>query len=98
MTIKGSLDLGKSWPIEKEIYSGTSAYSDLVQVDAKNVLDFFTKEIIMEFILHSCFLSKISPINLLLKQKFYVEKKNPLLANTTLSFKLCNSRSGLGEF
>jgi sialidase-1 len=44
MTIKGSLDLGKSWSIEKEIYSGTSAYSDLVQVDAKNVGLFYERD------------------------------------------------------
>ena len=33
MTIKGSFDEGKTWSLKKEIYSGTSAYSDLVQVN-----------------------------------------------------------------
>ena len=37
MTIKGSHDFGKSWPLTKEIYSGTSAYSDLVQIDANTL-------------------------------------------------------------
>ena len=44
MTIKGSLDQGESWPLEKEIYSGTSAYSDLVQVDSKSVGLFYERD------------------------------------------------------
>ena len=37
MTIKGSHDFGQSWPLTKKIYSGTSAYSDLVQIDANTL-------------------------------------------------------------
>ncbi len=37
MTIKASLDEGKSWSIQKEIHEGTAAYSDLVQVDKNTI-------------------------------------------------------------
>jgi sialidase-1 len=37
MTIKGSFDEGKTWSLKKEIYSGTSAYSDLVQVNKDEI-------------------------------------------------------------
>ena len=37
MTIKGSRDFGQSWPLTEEIYAGTSAYSDLVQIDANTL-------------------------------------------------------------
>ena len=44
MTIKGSLDDGKTWPLEKEIYSGTAAYSDLVQIDEKTIGLFYERD------------------------------------------------------
>jgi sialidase-1 len=44
MTIKGSLDEGKTWPLEKEIYSGTAAYSDLVQIDEKTIGLFYERD------------------------------------------------------
>ena len=37
MTIRGSRDFGQSWPLTEEIYAGTSAYSDLVQIDANTL-------------------------------------------------------------
>ena len=37
MTIKGSFDEGKTWSLKSEIYSGTSAYSDLVQVNKNEI-------------------------------------------------------------
>ena len=37
MTIKGSFDEGKTWPLKKEIYSGTAAYSDLVQINENDI-------------------------------------------------------------
>lgn len=44
MTIKGSQDEGKSWPYQKEIFSGTAAYSDLVQIDVNTIGLFYEKE------------------------------------------------------
>ena len=44
MTVKGSLDSGKKWVLEKEIYSGTSAYSDLVQIDANTIGLFYERD------------------------------------------------------
>jgi sialidase-1 len=44
MTVKASFDLGQSWPIEKEIYSGTAAYSDLVQIDAHTLGLFYERD------------------------------------------------------
>ena len=37
MNIKGSFDEGKTWPLKKEIYSGTAAYSDLVQLNENDI-------------------------------------------------------------
>ncbi len=44
MTLKFSFDMGASWTFEKEIFSGASAYSDLVQIDKKTLGLFFEKE------------------------------------------------------
>jgi sialidase-1 len=44
MTLKFSLDGGKSWVKEKEVYAGGAAYSDLVQVDEEQVGLFYEKE------------------------------------------------------
>lgn len=44
MTIKASHDQGQSWPVEKEIYSGTAAYSDLVQIDVHTVGLFYERD------------------------------------------------------
>jgi sialidase-1 len=44
MTLKFSLDSGKSWVKEKEVYAGGAAYSDLVQVDEEQVGLFYEKE------------------------------------------------------
>jgi len=44
MTVKGSFDSGKKWDLEKEIYSGTSAYSDLVQIDQNTVGIFYERD------------------------------------------------------
>ena len=37
MTLRLSKDDGKSWPIEKQIFPGPSAYSDLTPIDGKNI-------------------------------------------------------------
>ena len=37
MTIRGSSDDGKSWPMVKQIFAGPSAYSDLTPIDGKNI-------------------------------------------------------------
>ena len=37
MTLRLSKDDGKSWPIEKQIFSGPSAYSDLTAMDGNNI-------------------------------------------------------------
>jgi sialidase-1 len=44
MTLKFSLDGGKKWVKEKEVYAGSAAYSDLVQVDEEQVGLFYEKE------------------------------------------------------
>jgi len=44
MTLKFSLDDGKSWAKEKEVYAGGAAYSDLVQVDEEQVGLFYEKD------------------------------------------------------
>jgi sialidase-1 len=44
MTLKFSFDMGTSWEFEKEIFSGASAYSDLIQIDQKSLGLFFEKE------------------------------------------------------
>jgi len=44
MTLKISLDNGKNWKYEKEVYSGGAAYSDLVQIDNKRIGLFYEKE------------------------------------------------------
>lgn len=44
MTLKFSLDEGKSWAKEKEVYAGGAAYSDLVQVDEEQVGLFYEKD------------------------------------------------------
>jgi sialidase-1 len=44
MTVKGSLESGKKWDLEKEIYSGTSAYSDLVQIDQNTIGLFYERD------------------------------------------------------
>lgn len=44
MTIKASQDEGKTWTTQKEIYSGTSAYSDLVQIDLNSIGLLYEKE------------------------------------------------------
>lgn len=37
MTLRLSKDDGKNWPIEKQIFQGPSAYSDLTTIDSENV-------------------------------------------------------------
>ncbi|MBC8766424.1 exo-alpha-sialidase [Arenibacter sp. BSSL-BM3] len=37
MTIRGSSDDGKSWPMVKQFFPGASAYSDLTPIDRKNI-------------------------------------------------------------
>ncbi len=37
MTVKASFDKGQSWSLKKEVYAGTAAYSDLVQVDVDTI-------------------------------------------------------------
>lgn len=37
MTLRLSKDDGKTWPIEKQIFHGQSAYSDLTPIDRKNI-------------------------------------------------------------
>ncbi|MCK0191035.1 sialidase family protein [Arenibacter sp. F20364] len=37
MTLRLSKDDGKSWPIEKQIFPGPSAYSDLTPIDGENI-------------------------------------------------------------
>jgi len=37
MTVKASFDKGQSWSLEKEVFAGTAAYSDLVQVDVDTI-------------------------------------------------------------
>tara|TARA_X000001036_G_scaffold145591_1_gene138433 strand:+ start:247 stop:1410 length:1164 start_codon:yes stop_codon:yes gene_type:complete len=44
MTVKGSKNNGKNWPIKKEIYSGISAYSDLTQINESQIGLLFEKE------------------------------------------------------
>lgn len=44
MTVKGSLDFGKTWKYQKEIYPGTAAYSDLVQIDADHIGLFYERD------------------------------------------------------
>jgi len=44
MTLKISLDNGRNWKYEKEVYSGGSAYSDLVQIDAQSIGLLFEKD------------------------------------------------------
>ena len=44
MTLKASRNEGASWPFEKEIYAGISAYSDLVQLDDSTVGLFYEKD------------------------------------------------------
>ena len=44
MTVKGSFDRGKKWDLEKEIYPGPSAYSDLVQIDQNTVGIFYERD------------------------------------------------------
>jgi len=44
MTLKISMDNGKNWEYEKEVYSGGAAYSDLVQIDNKRIGLFYEKE------------------------------------------------------
>lgn len=44
MTIKGSKDLGQTWTLEKEIYAGVAAYSDLVQIDTNTIGLFYERD------------------------------------------------------
>lgn len=44
MTIKASQDEGKTWTYQKEIYAGTAAYSDLVQIDLNSIGLLYEKE------------------------------------------------------
>lgn len=44
MTLKFSMDSGRSWTKEKEIYSGGAAYSDLVQINADSMGIFYEKD------------------------------------------------------
>ena len=44
MTLKASRDFGNTWSIEKEIYPGTAAYSDLVQIDSKTIGLFYERD------------------------------------------------------
>ena len=44
MTVKGSVDLGQNWTIEKEIYAGVAAYSDLVQIDSNTLGLFYERD------------------------------------------------------
>ena len=44
LTVKESRDGGLHWTILKEIYSGSAAYSDLVQVDGRTVGVFYEKD------------------------------------------------------
>lgn len=44
MTLKFSLDSGKSWSKEKEVHSGGAAYSDLVQVNRESIGIFYEYE------------------------------------------------------
>ena len=37
MTLRLSRDDGKTWPVEKQIFQGPSAYSDLTFIDRKNI-------------------------------------------------------------
>tara|TARA_B110000285_G_scaffold107642_2_gene122300 strand:- start:138 stop:1217 length:1080 start_codon:yes stop_codon:yes gene_type:complete len=44
MTVKASRDFGETWSLEKESYSGTAAYSDLVQIDHKTIGLFYERD------------------------------------------------------